>query len=124
MWATLLHEMVHAYLRVTIEPTRRVIKRTDPQGIHGRHFQRCLRAINARAAELGLGIGGVFEGEWAVHVEEFCLDDYRTTWPIESEGEEEEDFVAEQEVSLQSTAVTTPSLGALGVEQSSESDLG
>ena len=127
MWGTLLHEMVHAYLRVTINPTRRDFERTDPQGIHGRHFQRCIRAINARAAELGLGIGGVFEEEWAVKVEGCWLDDYGTAWPLEDEGveEEEEDYVEEGESSA-STAATSPSLGALDafcLEQNSKFDL-
>ncbi|MCJ1388990.1 hypothetical protein MMC18_001843 [Xylographa bjoerkii] len=109
MWGTLLHEMVHAYLRVTINPRYRVFEWTDPQRIHGRHFQRCLRAINARAEELGLGIGGVFEEEWAVQEEGCWLDAYGTAWRCETE--EEEDY-AEEEQSRPSTAATSPSLGA------------
>ncbi|MCJ1400833.1 hypothetical protein MMC11_004041 [Xylographa trunciseda] len=108
MWGSLLHEMVHAYLRLTIMPTRRDFEWADPQGIHGKHFQRCIRAINARAEALGLGIGGLFEDTWAVEVEGCWLDVYGTAWPYVDEDEETD----EDEESSPSTAATSPSLGA------------
>ncbi|MCJ1382233.1 hypothetical protein MMC17_005346 [Xylographa soralifera] len=126
MWGTLLHEMVHAYLRVTINPTRRDFERTDPQRLHGRHFQRCIRAINARLEQLGIGIGGVFQNEWAVQVEGCWLDQYGTAWPCKIEGDEEEEDCVDGEESSPSTAATSPSLGttdASCLEQDSELDL-
>ena len=122
MWGTLLHEMVHAYLRVSINPHYRNFEWTDPQGIHGRHSQRCIRAINAHAEELGLGIGGVFQEEWAEPVEGCWLDEYGTAWPCESEIEDKEDSVRDR-MFPPSTAATSPSLRAThasGLEPTSE----
>ncbi|MCJ1437175.1 hypothetical protein MMC27_006560 [Xylographa pallens] len=122
MWGTLLHEMAHAYLHVTINPHYRRFEWTDPQRIHGRHFQRCLKAINARAEELGLEIGGLFTGEWAEQVDGCWIDDYGMAWPYDSEGEEEEDSVGDGDFPPL-TAATTPSLVATHapcLEQASE----
>lgn len=56
VWAVLLHEMVHAYLMVLCARPRDEDER-DPG--HGRHFRRCLRAVQRglggrRFVELGL----------------------------------------------------------------------
>ena len=59
MFGTLIHEMVHAYLRVTVRftSTRDHLwcdaDRCHGYG-HGEHFQRCLEAANNRAAKVGL----------------------------------------------------------------------
>ena len=109
MWGTLLHEMVHAYLRVTINSHARVFEWTDPQREHGVHFQRCLRAINARAEDLELGVGGIFEEPWALQVEGGWLDVYGTAFY----DEDEEAGTFEEGQSPPSTAPTSSSLGEI-----------
>ena len=59
MWATLVHEMVHAYLRLSLKPTER-------ERSHKVNFQICLRAVNRRLKELNLRIRGTFFGPWEV----------------------------------------------------------
>ena len=65
MFGTLIHEMVHAYLRITVRltSTRDHLwcdgDRCHGYG-HGEHFQRCLEAANNRAAKFGLK--GLYDG--------------------------------------------------------------
>ena len=59
MWDTLLHEMVHAYLKLST-------KAGVNDGGHGIPFQACLVAVNWRLGEEGLklGIQSQFHEEW------------------------------------------------------------
>ncbi|MCJ1471480.1 hypothetical protein MMC13_000119 [Lambiella insularis] len=67
MWGTLLHEMVHAYFRFTVDKMASISETCGPDADHGVHFQRCVLAVNKRAEELGLDIGAVFAtDDWTV----------------------------------------------------------
>ena len=58
LWAVLLHEFCHAYLKImTCHDSDDEHDEADEyERTHGRHFQRCLYAVDRRAREL-LGIG-------------------------------------------------------------------
>lgn len=64
MWGVLVHEMVHAYVQLSVKPGRIF----EP---HGVEFQRCLRTVNRRLGNQGLNLGfnGTLATEWDVDEE-------------------------------------------------------
>ena len=66
MWDTLLHEMVHCYLRICAPHATRSYSWVELDNAagpgHGEYFQRCLRAVGGRAWKI-LRVQGLFRGQ-------------------------------------------------------------
>ncbi|MCJ1236777.1 hypothetical protein MMC14_004759 [Varicellaria rhodocarpa] len=64
LWATLIHEMTHAYFQVSVDPHSRAHMWSEHDRDHGTHFWRVLEAVNERCEGAGLGgdVRGVCEG--------------------------------------------------------------